>query len=129
MATEKGENSVETAHDRQKAGLQPPYSPGTSGNPKGRPKGAKTGLRARMMQMLDKMPDTEALDLLKDMGVDTKVADNAEAIAAVVALKARAGDMQAVKILAEQTELPHPKDVKLTGDFHIVIPGADADTL
>lgn len=125
MATKK-ENSGERVDTVKNL---TPFPPGTSGNPAGRPKGAKTGLRARMMQILDKQAATSVVEALEKEGIVLGDRDNAAVIAAVVSHKAAQGDMQAVKILAEQTELPHPKDVKLSGDFSIVIEAADANLL
>lgn len=106
-----------------------PFKPGMSGNPNGRPKGRKTGLRARLMQELDKDGDVDILKKLGDLGVKLMDDDVAGVIAFVVARKAQRGDMHAVKIIADQTELPHPKDIKLTGDFVVNMPPIDADCL
>ena len=106
-----------------------PYPKGVSGNPNGRPKGRKTGLRARLIQELEKDGDLEVVKKLKQFGIDLTNDDVAVVIAYVVTRKAQRGDMHAVKLIAEQTELPHPKDVKLTGDFVVNMPPIDADCL
>ena len=106
-----------------------PYAPGVSGNPNGRPKGRKTGLRARLIQELDKDGDPDILKKLKGLGIKITDDDVAGVIAYVVARKAQRGDMHAVRLIAEQTELPHPKDINLAGDFVINMPKIAADCL
>ena len=105
------------------------YPPGVSGNPNGRPKGAKTGLRARLVQELNKAGDGDILKKLGSLGVELTDNDVAGVIAYVVARKAQRGDMNAVKLIADQTELPHPKDVNLSGDFIVNMPKIAADCL
>jgi urease gamma subunit len=105
------------------------FKPGQSGNPNGRPKGAKTGLRARLIQELAKDGDSDILAKMEKLGIKLNDNDVAAVIAHVVARKAQRGDMNAVKLIADQTELPHPKDVKLTGDFVVNMPAIDADCL
>ena len=95
------------------------WKPGQSGNPKGRPKGAKTGLRVRLIQALEAQGDKTVLDILKAKGVELKDKDAAAVIAYVLTRKAQSGDVQASKQIADQTELPQPKEVKLDGDLKV----------
>ena len=112
-----------------KDNLKPPWKPGQSGNPGGRPKGAKTGLRCRLMQMLDQAAPEEIVRVLEAAGVKLDDKDKAAVIAEVVGRSAMKGDMDAVRIIVSQTELPHPKDLNLTGDFQVNISPEDANTL
>ena len=91
------------------------FKPGQSGNPKGRPVGAKTGLRARLMQMLDQEAEPEILKVFEAKGIKLNDKDKAAVIAHVVGREALKGNMQAVKIISEQTEVPMPKAVELSG--------------
>jgi len=106
-----------------------PWKPGESGNPNGRPKGRKTGLRARLLQALDREGDDQILKKLDDFGVKLDDPDVAGVIAYVLAKRAQQGNLHAIKIIVEQTELPHPKDVNLAGDFKVVMPRIAADCL
>lgn len=87
------------------------FKPGQSGNPKGRPVGAKTGLRARLMQMLDQEAEPEILKVFEAKGIKLNDRDKAAVIAHVVGREALKGNMQAVKIITEQTEVPMPKEL------------------
>jgi len=128
----KGVNTPET---RKTPGKEHPefeaskWAPGQSGNPKGRPVGAKTGLRARLGQMLDKMAEPDILKVLEAKGINLASNDNAAVIAHVVGREAIKGNMQAVKIIADQTEQPHPRDLNLSGDVTIVMDDLDQGTL
>ena len=124
MAKNSDETAKKNAHLKEHE-----FKPGQSGNPAGRPKGARTGLRARMLQMLDQNTEADILDAFEKKGISLEDTDKAGVIAHVVGRAAMKGNMQAVKILAEQTELPHPRDLKLTGDFNVTMPEEDADTL
>jgi len=124
------ENTVENTEEKSRTrGLKPAWKPGQSGNPNGRPKGSKTGLRARLKRMLDRQPTDDILKVLEAKGIELEDKDYAEVIAYVVGREAVKGNMQATKIIAEQTELPHPRDLNLNADFHISIDGKDAGTL
>ena len=91
--------------------------------------GAKTGLRARLKRMLDRQPTADILKVLEAKGIELENKDYAEVIAYVMGREAVKGNTQAVKIIAEQTELPHPREVNLNADFTINMPSKDADTL
>lgn len=105
------------------------WKPGQSGNPAGRPKGAKTGLRSRLMQMLDQEAPEDIVKELEAKGISLGETDKAGVIAEVIGRSAMKSDVQAAKFIAEQTELPHPRDLSLTGDFNVNISSEDADTL
>ncbi len=125
------ENTADTPSSRPdyQRGLKEPWKPGQSGNPSGRPQGAKTGLRARLIQMLDQETEADILGILEAKGITLGDKDKAAVISVVVGREAMKGNMQAVKIIAEQTELPHPKDFKMSGDFNIIMGEADQKTL
>lgn len=106
-----------------------PFEPGTSGNLKGRPVGRKTGLRARLLQELDKMADPDIVAILEAKGIKLDNGDCAEVIAKSLTRKSQKGDVAAAKLIAEQTELPHPKNINLTADFTVHIESKDADML
>jgi len=91
------------------------WKPGQSGNPKGRPVGAKTGLRARLMQMLDQQADADILKAFEAKGIELGDKDRAAVIAYVVGRQALKGNMNAVKIIADQTEAPLPKTLEHGG--------------
>jgi hypothetical protein len=105
------------------------WKPGQSGNPSGRPKGAKTGLRSRLMQMLDQDPPEDIIKELEAKGISLEAKDKAGVIAEVIGRSAMKSDVQAAKFIAEQTELPHPREVGLSGDFTVHISPEDAGTL
>ncbi len=106
-----------------------PFPPGVSGNPNGRPKGRKTGLRARLLQELDREGDDAILKKLEELGIKLEDNDVAGVIAHVLAKRAQGGNIHAIKLIADQTELPHPKDVNLSGDFVVNMPKIAADCL
>ncbi len=98
-----------------------PFRPGQSGNPKGRPKGSKTGLRARLQRVLDKQANADILQILQAKGIELEGKDNAEVIAHVLNREAQKGNIQAIKMIAEQTESPLPKDVNIGGELKITL--------
>ena len=93
------------------------WAPGQSGNPKGRPKGAKTGLRARLIRQLELEGDIDVVKILEASGKKLEVGDAAEVIAAVAMRKAQRGDKDMIKIVADQTEAPLPKDLNINGEM------------
>jgi hypothetical protein len=129
MSEETPKDAGNTEETPGQANLKAPWKPGQSGNPQGRPVGAKTGLRARLIQMLDQDTEDDILKILEAKGVKLGDKDKAAVISTVVGREAMKGNMQAVKIIAEQTELPHPKDLKMSGDFIILMSEADQKTL
>jgi len=120
-----GGNSGETVGNRNLS----PWVPGQSGNPNGRPMGAKTGLRARLIQGLDKAAPNDIVKVLEAKGIKLDQADNAEVISFILIWQASKGNVQAAKLISEQTELPHPKELNLAGDFYIKMPQIAADCL
>lgn len=93
------------------------FKSGKSGNPKGRPKGAKDGLRARLNRLLDKNARPEILDLLKKRGVKLSSKSNSAVIAFALIKAAQAGDVSAIRLIFDQTEIPLPKQVELSGSL------------
>ncbi len=94
-----------------------PFKPGQSGNSKGRPKGAKDGLRARLNRILDKNARPEILDLLKKRGVSLSSKSNRAVIAFALIKAAQAGDVSAIRLIFDQTEVPLPKQVDLSSSI------------
>ena len=93
------------------------FRKGQSGNPKGRPKGAKDGLRAYINRALRKDARPEILALLKKKGVDLDNGSNSAVIAFALIKMAQAGDVSAIKLIFDQTEMPLPKQVELSGSL------------
>ena len=102
---------------RGSSNLTPPFKSGKSGNPKGRPKGAKDGLRARLNRILDKNARPEILELLKKRGVNLASKSNSAVIAFALIKAAQAGDVSAIRLIFDQTEMPLPKQVELSGSL------------
>ena len=95
--------------------LGPPWKPGESGNPKGRPIGAKDGPRAEFNRLLRQEASPEMLrKFAKKLG-STEGNTNASLMAQVHFAMILKGDMAAIKEAYAQAELPHPKNVSLTG--------------
>ncbi|MBI5428304.1 MAG: hypothetical protein HZA02_08525 [Nitrospinae bacterium] len=90
-----------------------PFKKGQSGNPKGRPKGARDGLRAHLNRVLQKTPDKTAVEILKELGVSLDDESNAEGVAYVLLRKALQGDIQAIKLIFDQTEQPLKQNISL----------------
>ena len=93
------------------------FKPGQSGNPKGRPKGAKDGLRAYINRALKKDARPEILELLKNKGVDLDSGSNSAVIAFALIKTAQAGDVSAIRLIFDQTEVPLPKQVDLSNSI------------
>ena len=125
----KKETTDLTPNERSLANLKPPWGPGESGNLAGKPKGAKMGLRARLMHALEKQITPNILDHLKQEGIDLDSNENAEGLARVLINQAFFGDISAIKVIAEQTESPLPKEVNLNGELTVNIGEKDAGLL
>jgi len=112
----EGSESTERAPN-----LKPQWKPGQSGNPKGRPPGLKDGPRAELNRLLRKNASPE---LLKRFA--KKLSEKDKSYAAVMAQVhmelIMQGDMAAIKEAYAQVELPHPKDVKVSGDYNVILP-------
>jgi len=97
------------------------FKSGKSGNPKGRPKGAKDGLRAYINRILRKDARPEILELLKKKGVDLDNGSNSAVIAFALIKTAQAGDVSAIKLIFDQTEVPLPKQVDLSSSIPLTV--------
>ena len=95
------------------------FEPGVSGNPNGRPVGAKTGLRARLMRIMDQEISPDLLEQLRLKGISLEDKDHAELIAILLKNLALKSDLQAIKLIFEQTESPMPKEMKLAGELKV----------
>jgi len=101
-----GQNPKEpTAFEKNR---HPQWKPGIVTNPKGRPKGAKHGIRAHLRLLLKTNAPDKALAKLKAAHIDCGEGTMAEALAAVLAIKALAGDANAIREVMKQTEKPIP---------------------
>ena len=116
--------------DSRLAGLTP-FSKGKSGNPNGLKPGTKTkrGLRSALVAEMVKDGDKSIVNAFQSLGIELNDKSIAGVIAYAVSLKAQQGDLHAVKIICDETELPHPKDVKLSGHFIVNMPPIAADCL
>jgi len=61
----------------------------------------------------------DILKEFKEKNIKLKDKDYAEIITYALTKAAIDGDIQAIKIIFEQTESPMPKDINLTGDLNI----------
>lgn len=95
-----------------------PWEPGQSGNPAGRPKGAKDGLRATLRKRLKSAPEGMMADVLKRFQIDPKDKQNADVIIDVLLYKIAHGDIQALKLVFDQTEEPLKHTLELDGAIH-----------
>ena len=91
------------------------YKPGQSGNPAGKAPGTRDGLRACLNRALRRNPTGDLLQVLEDAKVDITDPSNAEGLAQVLMNESGKGNMQAAKLIADQTERPLPKEINLTG--------------
>lgn len=73
--------------------------------------GAKDGIRASLRRELNKAVCPEVLDVLKEKGLKLSDKINAGAIAAILIETAINGDIQAIKMIMEQTEVPLKTEV------------------
>lgn len=92
------------------------FKPGQSGNPAGRPKGAKDGLRATLRKRLKSAPEGMMADVLKTFQIDPTDKQNADVIIDVLMYKIAGGDIQALKLVFDQTEEPLKRAVELSGE-------------
>ena len=105
------------------------FQPHVSGNPKGRPIGAKMGMRARLNRWIETRGEKTILEKFEEKGITLKDKDYAEIITYALTRAAVKGDIQAIKIIFEQTESPLPKEINLTGDMIVNIGEKDAGNL
>jgi len=91
--------------------------------------GAKTGLRARLNRWVETKGAKDILDKFKEKGIKLKDKDYAEIITYALTRAAVKGDIQAIKLIFEQTESPMPKEINLTGDMIVNIGDKDAGNL
>ena len=111
------------------AGLMPPWRKDQSGNPAGMIPGTKTkrGFRAKLIKEMAFPGNEGIIRKLEQAGIELEDKSAADIIAKVVSLNAQKGDYRAIKVVQEETELPHAKDVNLNADFNVTIPGPFAD--
>lgn len=107
-----------TSEQRGNNGNLVPFKPGQSGNPAGRPKGAKDGLRATLRKRLKSAPEGMMADVLKTFQIDPKDKQNADVIIDVLMYKIAGGDIQALKLVFDQTEEPLKHTLELDGEIH-----------
>lgn len=91
------------------------WEKGESGNPDGKIPGTKNGLRSCFSQILAKEAPIDFIRALEAKGIDLEDRHLAEVIAYVTAFEAMKGNIQAVKLIIEQTEDPIPKAIHLAG--------------
>jgi len=109
--------------------LRAAWKPGQTGNPAGMKPGTKTkkGFRAKLIKEMAIPGNEGIIKKLESAGIELEDKSAADIIAKVVSLNAQKGDYRAIKVVQEETELPHPKDVNLNADFSVTIPGQFAD--
>ena len=109
-------------------GKRPPieheFKPGQSGNPKGRPKGSKDGVRAVLRRRLKAAPEGVTEDVLKAFNIDVAGKNNADVLVDVLLHKVARGDIQALKLVFDQTAEPLKQTVEQIGDmvFTVTMP-------
>jgi hypothetical protein len=74
-----------------------------------------------LQRVLDKQANADILQILQAKGIELEGKDNAEVIAHVLNREAQKGNIQAIKMIAEQTESPLPKDVNIGGELKITL--------
>lgn len=89
-----------------------PFKPGQSGNPAGRPKGCKNGLRAQLLRLVKNAPTGSLKKVAEEYGIGD-AATVAQVIVAVLSARGAGGDLQAIKLMFEQTEEPLKTTVDL----------------
>jgi len=126
------DNTVRTTSNNDKypdsrlAGLKG-WPPGQSGNANGRPKGSKDSPRAQFNRLLAKNASSEEI---QQFGLKVQAGDHprkAEIMALIHFELIKAGDLGALREGYAQAELPHPKNLNVSGDFHVAIPSQFAD--
>ena len=95
--------------------LKPKWEPGESGNPNGRPKGSKDGPRAQLNRLLKQDANPELLKKFAKKLGDMDCKTNGDLMAQVHFALILKGDMSAITEAYAQVELPHPKNVSLSG--------------
>ena len=116
MPEEQSEEQGDKHGERpQNKHLAPRFVKGKSGNPSGRPKGLKDGIRARLNRLLRKQAPDKVIAQLRKQGIDVEEGSFAEALAAVLSVRALQGEAPAMKMLLEQTEVPLPKAIEMSG--------------
>lgn len=87
------------------------------------------GMRARLNRWVETRGSKDILEKFKEKGIKLKDKDYAEIITYALTRAAVKGDIQAIKIIFEQTESPMPKEINLTGDMIVNIGDKDAGNL
>ena len=93
--------------------LNPPWEKGQSGNPDGRPKGAKDGLRAAFMRDIRKDAPADMVAYIRAKGIDIESGANTDIISLAIVRSACKGDIESVKTILKETELPIPREHKV----------------
>jgi len=78
-------------------------------------------LRAYINRILRKDARPEILELLKKKGVDLDNGSNSAVIAFALIKTAQAGDVSAIKLIFDQTEVPLPKQVDLSSSIPLTV--------
>ena len=104
-----------------------PWGKDQSGNPAGRPKGLKHSPRAQFTRLMAK---NASIEEIQKFGLEVEAGNHprkAEVMALVHWELIKAGDLGALREGYAQAELPHPRNVNLSGDFNVAIPSQFAD--
>jgi hypothetical protein len=99
-------------HHQNTERLRPPWTKGQSGNPAGRPKGLKDSLKGRLRRLLRKKAPDEWKESLAEMGFDFKDPRISDVIAVRLIEKAVEGNIQAMRLIFQETELPLAFEMK-----------------
>jgi len=87
------------------------------------------GMRARLNRWLETRGEKTILEKFKEKKIKLNDKDYAEIITYALTRAAVKGDIQAIKIIFEQTESPMPKEDNLTVDMIVNIGDKDAGNL